>query len=107
MRRKFLILVRLCAAFGGKMLVANFKLARDTLQPSRVRPGLVRVPLANRSPGVVSLLACMVTLTPGTIAVDVVEDGSVLLVHAVDVREPSAVVDDVREFDRSLEELFS
>jgi multisubunit Na+/H+ antiporter MnhE subunit len=106
MGRRLIALIRLSGSFAAQLLLANFKLARDTLQPRRVRPGVVRVPLVSHSPGMISLLACMVTLTPGTIAVDV-EDGNVLLVHAVDVSDPQAVIEDVRDFDRRLGEVFS
>jgi multicomponent Na+:H+ antiporter subunit E len=99
-------LVRLAGVFAGQLLIANMKLARDTLQPQRVYPGVVRVPIENRSDSIIAVLACIVTLTPGTIAIGVDENGA-LLVHAVNVRNPDSVIDGVLDFDRRLAEVFS
>lgn len=62
-----------------------------------VKPGLVRVPLAVKSPGAVATLAGMITMAPGTLTVDRSEDGAYLYVHALEADDPEATVAAIKE----------
>jgi len=71
---------------------SNVRVARDVLRPRfRFRPGIVAVPLDATSDAEITLFANMVTLTPGTLSLDVHPDRTVLWVHAMDVRDPDAL----------------
>jgi multicomponent Na+:H+ antiporter subunit E len=70
------------AHFLVALVRANFDLARRVLTPSLpIRPQLVEVSTALKSPLGKMLLANTITLTPGTLTVDVVSDR--LLIHWV------------------------
>ena len=56
-----------------------------SLIPEPIRPGIVRVRTRLRRPAARALLANSITLTPGTLAVDVREDGT-MMVHWIVVR---------------------
>lgn len=56
----------------------------------RITPALVKIPIRVTSPRGVYLLSSVITLTPGTVSVDV-EDG-VLLVHVIHTTSPEDVV---------------
>ena len=50
----------------------------------------------------------MITLTPGTLTVDVTEDRSALIVHAIDCPDVEAACADIRNgFERLIREAFS
>jgi multicomponent Na+:H+ antiporter subunit E len=73
---------RYLAAFAAALVAANIDLARRVLTPSLpIRPALVEVRTGLRSPLGRMVLANTITLTPGTLSVDVVDDR--LLVHWV------------------------
>ena len=56
----------------------------------------------------ITLLANMITLTPGTLTVDVTEDRSALIVHAIDCPDVEAACADIRNgFERLIREAFS
>ena len=58
------------------IVVANLQVAALILGPlSRLRPAFVRVPLDLRTDFAVTMLASTVTLTPGTVSVDIEDDG--------------------------------
>lgn len=58
-------------------------LAREVITPrSATRPAIVAVPIQAPGELEVAVLANMVTLTPGTLTLDVGDDGDVLYVHA-------------------------
>jgi multicomponent Na+:H+ antiporter subunit E len=64
-----------------------------------MRPAIVAIPLDLRSPLAITLLAQMITLTPGTLSLDVSSDRRVLYVH-------SMYVDDIDAFRRSIKDGF-
>lgn len=71
------------AVFMVALVRANFDMARRVLSPSLpIRPRLVAVTTGLRSPLGKMLLANTITLTPGTLTVDIEDDR--LLVHWVD-----------------------
>jgi multicomponent Na+:H+ antiporter subunit E len=82
----------LLVLFLRELALSAWTVIRATLAPRiEVRPGVVAVPLRLRSAAGVTLLADMVTLTPGTTALHVSQDRSILYVHAMDVRSAEAV----------------
>lgn len=92
------------------IVVANLQVAALILGPrSRLAPAFVRVPLDLHTDFAVTMLASTVTLTPGTISVDVEEDGSggrVLVVHALRSLDPPALVRSIKDrYERRLKEI--
>ena len=68
-------LVRLGLRLAKDLVVANLVLIREVLSPwPRISTGVVRVPLPECSDQVLTLLANLVALTPGTIPVEVERD---------------------------------
>ena len=87
-------------AFG--LVEASLIVAREVLaRRRRIRTGIVAVPLHGSSHAVVTLIANIVSLTPGTLTVDVRTDPLTLYVHVLHLRD----VDDVRRDVRRLEVL--
>ena len=61
--------------FIWECIKANFDVAYRVLHPKMpIRPGIVRVPLNLKSPFARTMLANSITMTPGTITVDIVDD---------------------------------
>jgi multicomponent Na+:H+ antiporter subunit E len=61
----------------------------------------VAVPLDVRSDAAITLLANVLTLTPGTLSVDVSTDRRTLYVHALVAPDPDALIREVKErFER-------
>jgi len=90
------------------ILVANVKVAKLTLGPlSRLNPAVVEVPLDIEDPIVASLLAATVTLTPGTVSMDVDMAARRLTVHGLDVPDAAALVAEIKDrYERRLLEIF-
>ncbi|MCU0483522.1 MAG: Na+/H+ antiporter subunit E [Chloroflexi bacterium] len=80
-----------------ELVVANLRVAYDVVTPTHhMHPGIVAVPLEARTPGEITLLANLITMTPGTLSLDVSDDHTVLYVHGMFVDDPEAFVDEVR-----------
>tara|TARA_R110002110_G_scaffold410123_1_gene633162 strand:- start:34570 stop:35040 length:471 start_codon:yes stop_codon:yes gene_type:complete len=103
--RPFRIL-RLIALFVYELALSGFRVARDTLSPRmEFRPAIVAFPLELESPVGIMLLANLITLTPGTLSVDVSTDRSTLYIHAMDVDDADALRADIRNgFERRIRE---
>jgi multicomponent Na+:H+ antiporter subunit E len=68
---------------GGQILAANIAVLKLIMRPDvDIEPRLVRVPVDLRSGTARCVYANSITLTPGTVTVDVEDDG--YLVHALD-----------------------
>jgi multicomponent Na+:H+ antiporter subunit E len=90
-----------------QIVVANFRVAMDvvSLHP-RMRPGVIRLPLDVRTDGEILLLAAMINITPGSVALDVSDDCRVMFVHVMDMDSPDAARLEIKEgFERRILEL--
>lgn len=84
--------VGLFGFFVKELVVANLRVALDVLTPGySMRPGVVAVPLDAKTDAEITLLANLITLTPGTVSLDVSSDRSLLFVHAMFIDEPDQV----------------
>jgi multicomponent Na+:H+ antiporter subunit E len=80
------------AFFAAELLLANLRVAYSVLAPHKsLRPGVVAIPLDVETDMEITLLVNLITLTPGTLSLDVSADRQVLYVHTL-------YVDDVDEF---------
>lgn len=93
--------------FFWELVLSSFRVAADVLQPSpRVQPGIVGVPLDASTDAEITLLTCLVTLTPGTLGLDVSEDRKTLYVHSMWVDDPEEVRREIKSgFERLVLEL--
>lgn len=65
-----------------------------------VSPGIVAVPIGDRTPAGVAISAMATTLSPGTFLVDVDWENDVMLIHAIDASDPDEVRKEHQEFYR-------
>ena len=76
--------VVLLLVFIRELVEANLRLAYDVITPTHhMRPAIVAIPLDARSDFEITLLANLITLTPGTLTLHVSDDRSVLYIHSV------------------------
>ena len=99
--------IRFTGFFLWEMLLANLRVAWDVLTPkAHRRPGVVAVPLTVTTDAEITLLANLVTLTPGSLSLDVSPDRTILYVHAMFVDDPEKVRRDIQQgFERRVLEL--
>ncbi|MEQ9411764.1 MAG: Na+/H+ antiporter subunit E [Fuerstiella sp.] len=101
------IAVRFAGFFLWQLVLSNLRVAYDVITPRLyMRPGIVAVPLEAKTDQEITLLASLITLTPGTLSLDVSEDRKVLYVHAMFVHDADSVRDSIKNgFERRLLEL--
>jgi multicomponent Na+:H+ antiporter subunit E len=95
---KSMLLLRFAGFYALEVVRANLRVAFDVVTPAlRARPGIVAVPLDARTDAEITLLANLITMTPGTLAVDVADDRSVMYVHAMFVEQPEAFAQAIKD----------
>ena len=89
------VLLRLPQAFSlavfflYELILANLRVASLVLsRRPRLRPAILAVPIELEHDWQVTLLASLVTLTPGTLSIDVSPDARTLYVHFLDLVDP-------------------
>ncbi|MBR9981754.1 MAG: Na+/H+ antiporter subunit E [Desulfatitalea sp.] len=94
--QKFPKALNLTLYFLKELAVSNLKVLWDVVTPKHInRPGIIGVPLDARSDLEIFLVANLLSLTPGTLSVDVSEDRKTLFVHVMfleDVEEARAAI---------------
>lgn len=83
------LLAYCCFTFPVELVKANVDVAKRALSPKLpVNPGIVKVPVGLESEYAQAMLADSITLTPGTITMDIAEeDGNTwYYIHWIDVR---------------------
>ena len=82
--------------FTRELFLSALKVAWLAVQPNlRIRPAIIAHPLTVTSDAQITLLANMITLTPGTLSVDVSDDRKTLYVHAIDIESKEALVSSI------------
>jgi len=89
--------VPFAGAVAWDVVVGTWEVALVTLHLRPLgRPGIVAVPLGERTPVGVAVSALVSTLSPGAFLVDV--DREVMLIHVIDASDPEAVRREHEEF---------
>ncbi len=92
---------------GKEIVVSNVTLAGLILRPApQLSPGIVAIPLAVTSDLEITILATIITLTPGTLSLDLGQDAQgqrVLYVHSLTVADPETLRRNIKDtFERKL-----
>jgi multicomponent Na+:H+ antiporter subunit E len=81
-----------------EIIKANIMVAKIVLQPKiNIKPGIIAVPIDSKTDIGITAIANTITLTPGTLTIDVSEDKSILYVHAIDATDPEGVAKSISE----------
>jgi multicomponent Na+:H+ antiporter subunit E len=99
-----LALLQFAAYFAWKVLHANAVVAWEVITPGHgnVNEGIVAVPLTGASDTVVTILANAISLTPGTLVLEVQREPTVLYVHVLHLRDIPRVRLDIFRLERML-----
>jgi multicomponent Na+:H+ antiporter subunit E len=88
--------LRFAGFYVWELILANLRVAYDVVTAGhRMRTGVVAIPLDAKTDAEITLLANLITLTPGSVSLDVSSDRRFLYLHAM-------YIEDVEEFRVSI-----
>jgi multicomponent Na+:H+ antiporter subunit E len=94
--RNYPKIVKLCFYFLWEIIISNLRVAYYVIMPNnRMKPGIIAVPLDIKTDVEIIMFANMITLTPGTLSLDISQDRETLYVHSI-------YIDDVEKFKSDL-----
>ncbi|MFS8111544.1 Na+/H+ antiporter subunit E [Rhizobium jaguaris] len=101
-------ILTLLLLFLRELAKSAWAVAVTVMSPNMdVKPGIFAFPLTVDRDFEITLLANLITLTPGTLSVDVSDDRKTLYVHALDCSDPEAVKRSIADgFERRIMEAF-
>lgn len=90
--------VRLVVYFLFELLHSNLRVFWDVVTPGHIsRPGIVGVPLSAEKDIEILLVANLISLTPGTLSIDLSEDRRTLYVHVMYLDDPERFRNEIKE----------
>lgn len=106
---KLMPAMRLFGIVLWDILLASIDVAKLVLGPTRlIKPAFIEVPLDMQDSFVGTLLASIVSLTPGTVSIDIDRSRWVLQVHALNVDDREATIRAIKtRYEQPLKEIFS
>mgnify|MGYP000394376009 FL=1 len=91
-------LLWLAVTFIWQVLISNFRVLWDVVTPTHFsRPAVIGVPLDASTDFEIMVVANMISLTPGTLSLDISEDRSTLYVHVMFVDDVEAARAEIKE----------
>ncbi len=86
-------------AVAVDILVSTWRMAAFVLRPRPVeRPGIVEVPIGERSPIGVAVSALVICIAPGSTVLEIDWQRHLLVLHVLDARDPDGVRAQLRAF---------
>lgn len=101
------VLLRLMPVVLWDIVVANVTVAWLIATWRRPRPRFMQLPLTIKDEFAITVLASIITLTPGTVSADVSRDRRYLLIHGLDIGDEAATLEQIKvRYERPLQEIF-
>jgi len=90
--------------FIYELIKANIQVAYDVVTPTfYMTPGIVSVPLDVKTDLEITILANVISLTPGTLSLDVSNDRTVLYVHSMYIKDKDDFINSIKNgFEKKL-----
>ena len=100
--------IRLTLFFLYELVVSSIRVAWDVITPRDLsRPAIIEMPLDVESDIEILLVTNLISLTPGTLSLDVTPDRKTLIVHAMFAEDPDALVQELKNgMERMVKEVF-
>ncbi|QIA63421.1 Na+/H+ antiporter subunit E [Vibrio astriarenae] len=93
-------MVRFVLFFIWDLVKSNARVAYDVLTPTHLmKPAVIAVPLDIKSDGGITVLSNLITVTPGSLALDVSTDKKVLFVHLMYFEDEQMHIAEVKKLE--------
>ncbi|GAA0330576.1 Na+/H+ antiporter subunit E [Oceanobacillus sp. FSL W7-1293] len=105
--KKVWAIMKLIYLFMIELIKANIDVVKVVLNPKQDhQPGIVAVRTCLESDFEISMLAALITLTPGTISMDFSDDSKTIYVHSIDVPDKEIMIKDIQDsFEKAIMEV--
>ena len=86
-----------------KLVQSNIYIAYDILTPKiHVNPGFLRVPLSIKSDIGLLLFSNLLSMTPGSLSIDITEDKKIMLVHVLYKKSEKEILPEIQKIQEKI-----
>ncbi|RKD24497.1 cation:proton antiporter [Ammoniphilus oxalaticus] len=105
--RKVIAVMKLLLIFMRELVLSTWSVIKVVLSPKMdLRPGIFALPTQLKSDVEITLLASLITLTPGTLTLKVSDDGQTLYIHAMDLSDRDEAIAQIQNtFEKAIMEV--
>jgi multicomponent Na+:H+ antiporter subunit E len=91
-------LIALAVFFVLELILANIRMAYYTVMPlNRMKPAVIAVPIEPMNETELTVLANLITLTPGTLTLDISDDRRVMYIHVMRLHDLEQAKRDIKK----------
>ncbi|MFT9370984.1 Na+/H+ antiporter subunit E [Paenibacillus polymyxa] len=100
-------ILKLLLLFMRELIVSSFAVIHHILRPKlTIRPGIFAYETALKSDWEVTILSCLICLTPGTLTLEISGEGQMLYIHAMDIQDATLLSEQIRgTFEKAIMEV--
>ncbi|MFD1358282.1 Na+/H+ antiporter subunit E [Fictibacillus halophilus] len=93
--------------FIKELILANIEVLKWVYKPKLdFQPGIIALPIDVKKNWEITLLANLITLTPGTLSVDVSRDQRYIYIHAIDLPDVNQTIVGIKDtFEKAIREV--
>jgi multicomponent Na+:H+ antiporter subunit E len=104
---RVLAVMRLFLIFIRELILSNISVLKVILKPKLdIRPGIFALSTELQKDWEITILANLITLTPGTLVIDVSSDNKVLYIHAMDIADAQEAINSIKNtFEKAIMEV--
>ncbi|MCC2930551.1 Na+/H+ antiporter subunit E [Bacillus sp. LBG-1-113] len=104
---KMFSIIKLFLIFIRELYLANVSVLKTVLSPKLdIKPGIFAFKTELTTDWEITLLSLLITLTPGTLVMDISDDRTILYIHAMDIEDAEKAIFDIREsFEKAIQEV--
>jgi multicomponent Na+:H+ antiporter subunit E len=99
--------VVLLFVFLWELIVSSLRVTYDVLSPGHnYKPAIIALPINLDKDFQITLLANLISLTPGTLSLDVSKDKKTIFIHSMNAPDPEALIQGIKSsFEKRIKEL--
>lgn len=107
--RRPLLAVKYLFVLVWDIILSNIEVAIQVMGPlHKLAPGFIAIPLDMKGDLPITLLASSISLTPGTVSVEVSKDHQWLYVHALNLKDEAKMIQSIKHrYEKPLKEIFA
>ncbi|MDQ0299791.1 multicomponent Na+:H+ antiporter subunit E [Salibacterium salarium] len=100
-------IVKLLFIFLRELMLSTFEVVGQILRPKlNITPGIFAMDIELKKNWEITALSCLITLTPGTLVIDVSPDNKTLYIHAMDLPDVEKAKKDIKgSFEKAIQEV--
>ncbi|TDL30380.1 Na+/H+ antiporter subunit E [Jeotgalibacillus sp. S-D1] len=104
---RVLAIFKLTGMFIWELIKANFEVLAIVLKPKmNMEPGIFKYDTELKHDWEVTLLSLLITLTPGTLVMDVSDDNGTLYIHALNIPDVNSAIASIKDgFEKAIMEV--